>query len=149
VTRTQFHFSQIAGDNSYGGPHKLAFMTKTVLIVDDNEHLREILAAMLKYSGYEIVEAATGSEAIQKAAVAQPNLILLDLDLPDIKGFEVAKRIKATPTTSHIPIIACSASSGLESRDEALQAGMVEYLQKPIPFSVMMEIIEKFILTDR
>ena len=125
-------------------------MAKTVLIVDDNEHLREILASMLKYSGYEIVEAATGSEAIQKAAVAQPNLILLDLDLPDIKGLAVAKKIKATPATAHIPIIACSASSGWDSRDEALQAGMVEYLQKPIQFSAMKEIIDKVILaTDR
>ena len=122
-------------------------MTKTVLIVDDNEHLREILASMLKFSGYEIVEAATGSEAIQKAATTQPDLILLDLDLPDIKGIDVAKRIKATPEAAHIPIIACSASSGWESRDEALQAGMVEYLQKPIQFSVMKEIIDKFILT--
>ena len=121
-------------------------MIKTILIVDDNEHLREILGSILRYSGYEIVEAGTGTQAIQKAAAANPNLILLDLDLPDVKGIDVARKIKASATTAHIPIIACSASSGWEWRDEALQAGMVEYLQKPIQFSVMKEIIDKFIL---
>ena len=123
-------------------------MTKTILIVDDNEHLREIFASMLRYSGYDIVEAGTGTQAIQKASATKPNLILLDLDLPDIKGIDVARKIKATPTIAHIPIIVCSASSGWEWRDEALRAGMVEYLQKPIPFAVIKEVIDKFIITE-
>ena len=120
-------------------------MTKTVLIVDDNEHLREILASILRYSGYETVEAGTGTQAIQKAAAAHPSLILLDLELPDIKGIDLARKIKKTPAISHIPIIACSASSGWEWREEALRAGMVEYLQKPISFAAMKAIIDQFI----
>lgn len=123
-------------------------MTKTVLIVDDNEHLREILASILRYSGYETVEAGTGTQAIQKAAAAHPNVILLDLDLPDIKGMDVARKIKKTPAMAHIPIIACSASSGWEWRDEALRAGMVEYLQKPISFAAMKAIIDQFICAN-
>ena len=123
-------------------------MAKTVLIVDDNEHLREILASILRYSGYDILEAGTGGEAIRKALDAKPQLILLDLDLPDIRGIDVARRIKTTAGVAHIPIVACSASSGWEWRDESLRAGMAEYLQKPIQFTVMKEIIDKFILAD-
>jgi CheY-like chemotaxis protein len=124
-------------------------MAKTVLIVDDNEHLREILASILRYSGYEILEAGTGGEAIRTALDAKPQLILLDLDLPDIKGMDVARKIKATAGVSHIPIVACSASSGWEWRDEALRVGMAEYLQKPSQFTVMKQIIDKFILPDK
>ena len=123
-------------------------MKRTVLIVDDNEHLREILASILRHSGYDILEASTGDEAIRQALNAKPQLILLDLDLPDIRGIDVAKKIKATAGASHIPIVACSASSGWEWRDEALRAGMAEYLQKPIQFAAMKEIIDKFILAN-
>lgn len=122
-------------------------MPKTVLIVEDNDHLRDILASMLRFSGYEIVEAGTGGEAMRQALGAKPNLILLDLDLPDIRGLDVARKMKATKAIAHIPIIACSASSDWEWRDESLRAGMVEYLQKPIHFSAMKEIIDKVILT--
>jgi two-component system, cell cycle response regulator DivK len=122
-------------------------MTKTVLIVEDNQHLREILGSILRYSGYDILEASTGKEAIRKTVDAKPQLVLLDLELPDIAGIEVARTIKATAGVSHIPIVACSASSGWEWREEALRAGMSEYLQKPIQFAVMKQIIDKFILS--
>ena len=88
---------------------KLGDMAKTVLIVDDHEHLRHILASILRFSGYEILEAGTGTQAIEKAVSAKPNLILLDLDLPDITGIDAARVIKKNPTTANIPIVACSA----------------------------------------
>ena len=121
-------------------------MEKTVLIVDDNEHLREILASILRFSGYEILLASSGNEAIRKTIDAKPQLVLLDLDLPDIAGIEVARKLKSTASVAHIPIVACSASSGWEWREEALRAGMSEYLQKPIQLTVMKQIIDKFIL---
>lgn len=121
-------------------------MAKTVLIVDDNQHLREILASILRHAGYQPLEAATGKEAIRKAVADKPQIILLDLDLPDIGGIDVARTIKATAGVSHIPIVACSASSDWECRDEALRAGMSEYLQKPIMFSTIKEVIDKFIV---
>ena len=121
-------------------------MAKRVLIVEDNEHLREILGSILRYSGYEIIEAGTGNEAIGKTVSEKPQLILMDLDLPDIRGLEVARRIKSIPAVSHIPIVACSASSSWEFKAEALQAGMSEYLQKPIRFAVMKDVIDKLIL---
>lgn len=123
-------------------------MKQTILIVDDNEHLREILAVILRYSGYEIIDVGTGSQAIQQAAAVKPNLILLDLDLPDITGIDLAKRLKASPGTAHIPIVACSAANGWEWRDAALVAGIAEYLQKPIPLPLIKKTISKHILAS-
>ena len=75
-------------------------MAKTVLIVDDNQHLREILASILRHSGYQPLEAATGKEAIRKAVAEKPQVILLDLDLPDIKGLDVARRARCMASIS-------------------------------------------------
>lgn len=124
-------------------------VSKTVLIVEDNHHLREILAAILRTSGYAVSEAATAREAIVKAVSANPNLILLDLDLPDMKGTAAAQVIRKNSTTAHIPIIGCSAFLGTEWREEALRAGMVDYLLKPVSAAVIKEKIEEFILAER
>ena len=121
-------------------------MPKTVLIVDDNQHLREIYSSVLRSSGYEIIEAENGADAIEKAASAQPHVILLDLVLPDINGIDVARCIKRNERSAHIPIIGCSAFSIGEERKDSLAAGMVDYLRKPILSQVLKAKIEKFIL---
>ena len=121
-------------------------MRKSVLIVDDNEHLREIFSSILRFSGYEIVEAESGAEAIEKAAAAKPHLILLDLALPDMNGIDVARSIKRNQRSAHIPIIVCSASSTEGEKEDSLSAGVVDYLQKPISSQVLKAKIEKFIL---
>lgn len=124
-------------------------MAKKILIVDDNQHLRQILASMLRFSGYDISEAATGIQAIEKAVSAKPNLILLDIDLPDIRGTEAAQAIHKDPRTAHIPILGCSAYFGGEFREAALRAGMVDYLVKPVHAAVIRAKIEEFLLTER
>ena len=124
-------------------------MAKTVLIVDDNEHLRRILSSVLCASGYAIVEAATGTQAIAQATSAKPNLILIDLDLPDMMGTDVARAIKKNAKTGHIPILGCSAYFGWEWREEALSAGMSDYLQKPVSSQLLQEKIAEFILLER
>ena len=121
-------------------------MPKTVLIVDDNQHLREIYSSVLRSSRYEIIEAENGADAIEKAASAQPHVILLDLVLPDIHGIEVARAIKRNPRSAHIPIIGCSAFSIGAEREDSLAAGMVGYLRKPILSQVLKAKIEEFIL---
>jgi len=121
-------------------------MPKSVLIVDDNEYLREIFSSILRFSGYEIVEAESGAEAIEKAAAAKPHLILLDLALPDMNGIDVARSIKRNQRSAHIPIIVCSAFSTGEEKEDSLSAGVVDYLQKPISSQVLKAKIEKFIL---
>jgi CheY-like chemotaxis protein len=121
-------------------------MVKKILLVEDNEHLRQLLASMLRFFGYQISEARSGSEAIEKAAFAKPSLILLDLSLPDMNGIDAARAIKKNRLTTDIPIIACSAYSRGEEMEEALRAGCVDYLQKPIPAALIKAKIEEFIL---
>ena len=124
-------------------------MPKKLLIIEDNRHLREILASILHSSGYVILEAATGLRGIETALAEQPALILLDLDLPDITGIETARVLKENPLTADIPIVACSAMSGSEWRDIALRAGMADYLQKPISLAIIKAKIEKYTLLER
>ena len=119
-----------------------------VLIVDDNQYLREILATMLRFSGYEISQAANGSEALKMAVSAKPNVILLDIQLPDMKGADVARAIRTQSASAHIPIIGCSAFLGGHWRQQALHAGMVDYLEKPIPLEVIQAKIKEFILSE-
>jgi len=123
-------------------------MAKKILIVDDNEHLRQILASILRFSGYEISEAATGTQAIEKAVSAKPNLILLDLDLPDMTGAAAAQAICKDQRTAGIPIVGCSAFLGLEWREVALRAGMVDYLEKPISAAAIEAVVEQLILSE-
>lgn len=124
-------------------------MAKNVLIVDDNEHLRQILASVLRNSGYEVSEAATGDQAIASAVSENPQLILMDLDLPDMSGAEAARAIKNHSAMSDVPIIGCSAYLGCEFREEALRAGMVDYLEKPISPSIIRAKIKQFIPAER
>ena len=121
-------------------------MEKNILVVDDNEDLRQIFAMTIRVFGYQISEAGSGSEAIEKAAFAKPSLILLDLGLPDMSGIDAARAIKKNQVTADIPIIACSAYLRGEKMEEALRAGMVDYLQKPILAALMKAKIEEFIL---
>jgi two-component system, cell cycle response regulator DivK len=121
-------------------------MAKTILVVEDVEDSRAILVLILqRYCGYQTIEAATGTEAIQKALSEISDLIVMDLGLPDIDGMDAARALKANPSTAHIPIIAHTAWTTSKSRDAALNAGMVEYLEKPVPKELMKETIERHI----
>ena len=124
-------------------------MAKKVLIVDDHEHLRRILASILRFGGYEILEAATAAQAIESALSTQPHLILMDIQLPDFSGLEATRLIRQNPASAHIPIVGCTAVFGAEMRPEALAAGMIEYLQKPISSALLMATVAKFIAAER
>ena len=121
-------------------------MAKRILVVEDVEDSRAILVIILqRYCGYETIEAAMGMEAIEKAIAEKPDLIVMDLGLPDITGVDAAKTLKANPSTAHIPIIAHTAWSPVEWQEAAFNAGMVRYLQKPVPKELMRETIAEFI----
>jgi CheY-like chemotaxis protein len=121
-------------------------MAKKILVVEDVEDSRAILVIILqRFCGYQTLEAANGTEAIQKTLAEKPDLIVMDLGLPDITGVDVAKALKENPNTAHIPIIAHTAWSTDKWKDAALVAGMVEYLQKPVPKEVLKETIARFV----
>jgi signal transduction histidine kinase len=104
----------------------------TILTVDDNDALRYTLTRALRSGGYQVTEARSGSEAL-KLADQLPDLITLDLNLPDIDGFEVCRRLKSNPTTSHIPILHISATFvDPEHRVRGLEGGADAYLAEPI-----------------
>jgi two-component system phosphate regulon response regulator PhoB len=106
----------------------------TVLIVDDEKDLRHLLDFNLKQAGYRTLHAASGEEALTQAARHEPDMILLDLNLPDLSGIEVAKRLKADPETREIPIVMLTARSGEADRIAGFELGAEDYVPKP--FSV-------------
>jgi len=107
--------------------------TPLILVVDDNTQLRYAIGRSLRQYGFEVIEAATGEEALRLSATEQPDLVLLDVNLPDIHGFEVARRLKAGERTKTIPILHLSASSvQMEDRMEGLAAGADAYLVEPV-----------------
>ena len=119
---------------------------KRILIVDDSDDSRYILGVTLGRSrGYETIEAANGSEAIKKAISEKPDLIIMDLGLPGISGVDATKVIKNNSSTAHIPIIAHTVWPADSCKEDALNAGMVDYLEKPVSMKLMKETIEKFI----
>ena len=122
-------------------------MSNRILVVEDRDDLRTILVSILRrFCGYETIEAANGAEAIEKAVAEKPDLILMDLDLPDISGIDAAKAVKENPNTAHIPIVAQTAWSSRQWKGKVLSTGMVDYLEKPVSMELMKATIEKFIL---
>ena len=103
-----------------------------ILIVEDNEMNRDMLSRRLIRRGYEIVMAVDGAEGIAAAKAENPDLVLMDMSLPVIDGWEATRRLKADPTTSAIPIIALTAHAMGEDREKALTAGCDDYDTKPV-----------------
>jgi CheY-like chemotaxis protein len=119
---------------------------RRILVVDDSDDVRSLLVLLLERSGgYETLEAATGEEAVEKAISRKPDLILMDIRLPDISGIDATEAIKNSPSAAQIPIIAFSALFSGEWKPKALKAGIVAYLQKPVTLKILMETIQKFI----
>src|SRR4028119_198052 len=105
----------------------------TILHIDDNEANRYAVKRMLKHRGFNVIEAATGEAGLQLVIQTSPDLIILDVKLPDLNGFEVCRRIKTNPATATIPVLHLSASF-VESRDKAqgLDQGADAYLAQPV-----------------
>jgi CheY-like chemotaxis protein len=102
-----------------------------VLVVDDNDQNRKLVRDVLRAAGFETLEAARGSEAIVIAAEQLPDVILLDLVLPDLHGAQVARELKATAQTAHIPLVALTAVRP-DDESSLREAGFAGYLGKPI-----------------
>jgi two-component system cell cycle response regulator DivK len=106
-------------------------MTKRILVVEDQEDNRQILRDLLSNAGFEIVEAETGEEALVSASTQKPDLILMDIQLPILDGYEVTRRIKADPLLQAIPIIAVTSYALSGDEGKAREAGCNDYVTKP------------------
>lgn len=120
-------------------------MSQKVLIVEDQMDHRMILAVMLDHLHYQVIEAADGTEGLDKAVSEAPDLIIMDLGLPGIDGLETTIRLKQNPKTAHIPVIAHTIWKEEEYREKAEQAGVVEYLTKPTPPAIFKRVLEKLL----
>ena len=116
-----------------------------ILLVEDNEYNRDMLSRRLIKNGFEISVAVDGVESVQLAKLVLPDLILMDMSLPVMDGWEATLRIKADPATSNIPVIALTAHAMGEDRQKALDAGCDEYDTKPIELSRLLSKIHKFL----
>ena len=105
-------------------------MTK-ILVADDERDIRELIGFTLRFAGFEVLLTADGFEAIEKAALEQPDLILLDVRMPKITGYEVCRRLKENPATTSIPIVFLSAKGQEGEIKQGLESGAVEYIVKP------------------
>jgi CheY-like chemotaxis protein len=114
----------------------------TIMVVEDNELSRDALSRRLERRGYRIVLAVDGAEAIALGRDQQPDVILMDLGLPRIDGWEATRQLKADAATRHIPIIVLSAHAMTNDRDKALQAGGDDFDTKPVRFQALLGKIE-------
>lgn len=119
--------------------------SQKVLVVEDNQDNRELVVKVLELTGYHVVEAVDGKEAIEKARAENPDLILMDLFIPKIDGYEVTKRLKGDRDLKHIPIIALTAHAMKGDMEVALAAGCDDYMPKPIDIKELPKQIKRFL----
>ena len=120
-------------------------MKKIILVIEDQEDNRRILRDLLTNSGFEVVEAVTGTDGVSMAEIHQPNLILMDIQLPGIDGYEATRRIKSNPDLQNIPIIVVT-SYALSGDDiKAFEAGCDAYVTKPFSPRDLLAKIREFL----
>ncbi len=114
----------------------------TILLVEDNELNRDMLSRRLKRRGYEVVTAVDGQEGVEMAAMHNPDLILMDMSLPLVDGWEATRLLKSDESTAAIPVIALTAHAMAGDRQQALDAGCDDYDTKPVDFRRLSGKIE-------
>lgn len=118
-------------------------MSKVILVIEDQEDNRRIMRDLLTSVNYEIIEAVTGKEGVRSAEAHRPDLILMDIQLPDFDGYEATRRIKAIPALSAIPIIAVTSYALSGDDSKAFEAGCDAYVSKPFsPRALLIKIRE-------
>jgi two-component system, cell cycle response regulator DivK len=122
--------------------------TKTILLVEDYQETRAMLRIWLETRGYELVEAANGQEALDLAPLTHPDLILMDLRLPELNGIAVTRSLRQHAELKDVPIVALSALDPAMFREAALSAGCVEYLTKPIDLDKLEALLSRLLGAD-
>jgi CheY-like chemotaxis protein len=119
-----------------------------ILLIEDNEMNRDMLSRRLTRKGFEIAIAEDGEHGVEMAQTESPSLILMDISLPVMDGYEATRQIKANPTTRSIPIVALTAHAMSGDREKCLEAGCDEYETKPVDLPRLLDKIEKLLVGD-
>ncbi|MFD2678412.1 response regulator [Camelimonas lactis] len=119
-------------------------MSKTILIVEDNELNMKLFGDLLEAHGYQTLKTAQGSEALELARAHKPDLILMDIQLPDVSGLEVTRWIKEDPALKHIPVIAVTAFAMKGDEERIREGGCEGYLSKPISVGKFLEAVQNY-----
>ena len=117
----------------------------TVLLVEDTEDNRQMMKRLLEMSGYRVVEALNGKQAVEVARAEHPEIILMDLSLPYIDGLAATREIRSLPEFRKVPIVAVSAHDTADFHSEALNAGCDVYVTKPIDYPELEELVERLL----
>lgn len=120
-------------------------MSATILLVEDNAANRYLATFLLENSGFTVVHAHNGAEAVVAAQNEKPDLILMDIQMPEVDGYGAARRIKAEPHLAHIPLVAVTSFAMPGDREKALGAGFAGYLEKPILTDTFISEITRYL----
>ena len=120
-------------------------MTKTILIVEDDQKNMTLFRDLLQVSGYKTAEATDGKQGVQLAKATNPDLILMDIQMPEMDGLEATRILKAEATTSNIPVIALSSHAMKGDEEKTLQAGFDGYLAKPVDIKELLKAVAKYL----
>ena len=120
-------------------------MSKKVLYVEDNPRNLRLVRKFLEHAGYEVIEATTGMDGVKLAREQKPDLLLMDINLPDIDGLEATRRLKTSAETKSTPIIALTANAMHGDRERCLAGGCDGYVPKPINKKELLETVKEFV----
>ncbi|MFB0519207.1 MAG: response regulator [Acidobacteriota bacterium] len=118
---------------------------KRILVVEDNEDNLYLIKYILQKSGYKVIEARSGAEGVELAVQEKPDLVIMDVQLPDINGLEATRKIRASEADGEIPIVALTSYAMVGDRERFLAAGCTGYIEKPINPQTFLVEIEKFL----
>jgi two-component system cell cycle response regulator DivK len=119
-------------------------MPKRILVVEDDPDNRRIVAKVLSVEGYDVIEAIDGIEALARARAERPDLILMDLALPNVDGWEATRQLKSDPETRSIPVVALTAVAMRGDEEQARAAGCDDYLPKPARPAAIRAVVKKY-----
>lgn len=122
-------------------PHPAA----RILVVEDNETIRGAFTILLEESGYEVIQAATGAEALEMVRSRGPDLVLMDLGLPDGNGLEITRRLKADPATADVAVVALTGRALESDQNACLAAGCIGYMAKPVDTHQLLRKIPRYL----
>ena len=116
-----------------------------ILLIDDNEPNRQFLSRRLSRRGFEVILATDGVAGVEMARAEKPDLILMDMNMPRLDGWEATRQIKADPSVAAVPVIGLTAHAMVGDRERAIEAGCAEYHTKPVEFETLLEQIESLL----